>query len=166
MQQLNFTLLTANFEVLCELSDLLDQIQPHDYAHVSPVLQISSIGQHCRHIIEFYTCLIDQYEEGEISYDKRTRDLTLDTDKHFALQKLAFIKNQIIKPDKELLLSHRFAGKTINVKTSYFREILYNLEHCIHHQAMLKLACVELGYIQLSESFGIARSTLDFKKQN
>ncbi|WP_373497032.1 hypothetical protein [Aquiflexum sp.] len=166
MQLLNHTLLSANLEVLGELEDMLIQIQSHNYKELSPALKTSSIGQHCRHILEFYICLIDQYEDGKINYDKRERDKTLDSEKNMALEKIELIKKGILKPDKEILLCHKVEGKKIELKSSYFREILYNLEHCIHHQALLKLACLELGYMELPESFGIARSTLAYKSDH
>lgn len=158
-------LFESNLEVLAELVDMLHQISPEDFSGTSPVFKSSSLGQHCRHIIELYNCLLDQYEKGVICYDLRKRDILIETDITVALSQIQKIAQRISKPDKDVLLIHRIGGKDIPFASSYFREVLYNLEHCIHHQALIKLACLHLGNIHLPDSFGIARSTLAFKKQ-
>lgn len=157
-------LFESNQNVLEELVQMILQISPNDYSAVSPVLRSASIGQHCRHIIELYQCLLENYQVGFVSYDKRKRDHKIETNKDFALSKIQEIIIAIIKPDKDFFLHHQIEEKVFILRSSYFREVLYNLEHCIHHQALIKLACQELEYLRLSESFGIARSTLAFRK--
>lgn len=158
-------LFEVNLEVLEELEDMLKKISPEDYSGISPVFKSSTIGQHCRHIIELYNCLLIQYENGDISYDLRKRDISIETDINVALSQIQNIRQGIIRPDKKVTLSHRIGEDDLYFSSSYFRELLYNLEHCIHHQAQIKLACLELGDIKLPETFGIAGSTLVFKKQ-
>jgi hypothetical protein len=158
-------LFEANKDVLEELIQLIIQINPGDFATVSPVLKSASIGQHCRHIIELYQCLLESYHVGIVAYDKRRRDHLIETDKEFALSKIQDILSNIHELDKGIILLHHIGGEDLIFKSSYLREVFYNLEHCIHHQALIKLASMDLGYIQLPESFGIARSTLIFKKQ-
>ncbi|WP_373494697.1 hypothetical protein [Aquiflexum sp.] len=157
-------LFEANLEVLEELEDMLKQIAPKDFTDISPVLKSSSIGQHSRHIIELYNCLLDQYDHGVISYDSRKRNTSIESDIAVALSHIQNIPHRINKPDKNLTLMHRIGGKDFFFESSYFREVWYNLEHCIHHQALIKLACLDLGYIQLPETFGFASSTLAFRK--
>ncbi len=155
----------ANCKVLGDLEDMLNQIRTEDFCMISPFLKSSSIGQHCRHIIELYNCLLDQYADGIISYDMRIRDIKIETESYLALSHLKNIKMKIIKPDKSLLLIHELEGKDLSFVSSYCREVLYNIEHCIHHQALIKLASKELKYIQLSPTFGIAPATLAFQKK-
>jgi hypothetical protein len=33
--------------------------------------------------------------------------------------------------------------KEICIDSNYFRELLYNLEHCIHHQALIKVVVLQ-----------------------
>lgn len=158
-------LFEANLEVLEELEELIRQVAPEDLTGISPVFKSASIGQHCRHIIELYNCLLDQYENGVISYDLRKRDISIEKDINVALSQIQNIRQRIIRPDKKVTLSHKIGDDDLHFSSSYYREVLYNLEHCIHHQALIKLACLDLGYLQLPETFGIARSTLAFKRQ-
>lgn len=143
-----------------ELTALLLQLSPTDYSSVSPVFRNSSIGQHVRHILELFDCLLTQYESGEINYDLRKRDLRLENDLAFVFEKVREIQSKINISDKELFLLQGKIPEYQAVKTTYFRELLYNLEHCVHHQALIRLACFELQYVVLPETFGVARSTI------
>jgi hypothetical protein len=46
---------------------------------------------------------------------------------------------------------------------NYFRELLYNLEHCIHHQALIKWLFYKMKLF-LWMNFGVARSTIEYRK--
>lgn len=153
-----------NSEVLGELSDFLIQLKPEDYRVFSPVLKTSSIGQHVRHILELYDCVISQYESGIICYDDRKREKIIEMDISFALAKIKEIQSVIVLPDKELLLKIAVGSDFQTITSSYYRELCYNLEHCIHHQALIKIACNPLDYISLPASFGVAKSTIDYVK--
>ena len=51
------------------------------------------------------------------------------------------------------------------LETSYYRELVFNIEHCIHHQAIIKIALLTMGKNQIDESFGVAKSTLIYRKE-
>jgi len=163
--QIENILSKLNWEVLEELSEFISQLQEGDYANLSPVLKTSSIGQHVRHILELYDCLQNQYSSGIICYDKRKRDQALETEVNAALNKIEAIQAKLDFPDKELSLKVDAGLASQLIQSSYYRELFYNLEHCIHHQAQIKIACNQLDYVQLPASFGVAKSTLDYVKQ-
>jgi hypothetical protein len=137
------------------ITDLSDQ----QYTTPSPLLSNSTIGQHTRHIIEFFSALNNGYDSGIINYDNRRRDYTIESDRHFAIYQLYEIRQSLVKPDKPLLLVAEF-DQTVTISTNYFRELLYNLEHIVHHMALMRVAIT----IPLPESFGVASSTLKFRK--
>lgn len=153
-----------NTEVLGELSDFLVQLKPEDFADFSPVLKTSSIGQHVRHILELYDCLLSQHESGIVCYDDRKRDKRLETDMDLALAKIKEIQSNLKLEDKEIFLKMAVGTDFETIRSSYDRELCYNLEHCIHHQALIKIACNQLDYISLPSSFGVAKSTIDYVK--
>ena len=50
------------------------------------------------------------------------------------------------------------------MKSSFYRELSYNIEHAIHHMALLKVAVKQtLTYISLPENFGVASSTIRYR---
>jgi hypothetical protein len=56
---------------LKELVHLLQQLSNAEYA--KPYLSLSSatIGEHTRHVIEMFQCLLNNYESGVVNYDER-----------------------------------------------------------------------------------------------
>ncbi len=152
-------------KTLNELSDLLSQLSNEDY--ISPCFGLSNatIGEHTRHIIEMFQCLEVQYEIGTINYDHRKRDYRIQTDTFFAKETINSILNQLDKPNKNLQLHQIVDGEELLIDSNYNRELLYNLEHCIHHQALIKVAVLQNDTIVIDDNFGVARSTIEYKKQ-
>ncbi len=150
---------------LTENIDLLQQLTNEELTLPFPELGNATIGEHMRHIIELFGCLLENYEYGLINYDGRKRDLLLQTDKNEAIAIIEKYLLEIDKPNKPLSLTHNCFSPIELLQTNYFRELIYNLEHSIHHQALIKVALYRLSHIKISDSFGIAPSTIEYRKQ-
>jgi hypothetical protein len=133
---------------LDELINLLDQLDDESYSAKCEALSNSSIGEHTRHIIEMFKSLEHSYDSGILNYDSRKRNNQIQTETAFAKKLILEIKLNLRK------------------ESNYYRELLYNLEHCIHHQALIKVAVIQLeNNIVLNENFGVARSTIQYRNQ-
>jgi len=152
-------------KALNELVSLLSQLSNNDYTSQCKALSNSTIGEHTRHIIEMFQCLENQYESGVVNYDKRNRDSRIQSDTVFALECIENVKKQLNKEDKKIMLQQLVDAEELYIETNYFRELLYNLEHCIHHQALIKVAVLQLEHLQIDADFGVARSTIEYRKQ-
>lgn len=155
-------------QVFIQLTDSLNQLQPDQYNHSCSNLSGNTIGQHVRHIIEMFQCLDAGYEQGEVDYEKRKRDKQIETDKDFATFILKEISRQISRENKTLYLLTYYdelQEKPEKISTNYFREIAYNLEHTIHHMALIRVGLRELGDLSVDDSYGVASSTLKYRKQ-
>ena len=150
---------------LLELKEVLVQLSNQDFAKPVENLGSSSIGEHSRHVIELFQCLLHSYETEKLDYDKRERNYSIQTDVKFANNAIDIIVETIERPNKNIVLEQVINGESFSIETNYFRELLYNLEHCIHHQALIKVALYPLENIQLKPSFGVAPSTIEYKKQ-
>lgn len=148
---------------LSELTDLLNQLNTQEYTNPVNHLSNATIGQHTRHIIELFQCLINNYETGTVNYDSRLRSRKIETDIKYAVACIESIMQSINKVDIEMLLEQNLEGQTNQIKTSYLRELFYNLEHCIHHQALIKVALFDNSKILVSENFGVAPSTIQYR---
>ena len=155
--------LGAAMDGLTQLKLVLEQIPSQVYNQKLPLLHDTSIGAHVRHILEFFNQLIDGYESGIIQYDKRERNEKLETDLPLAISTIVDIMSGIDKAEKYLSLSTTYNDYNHAVPTSYERELIYNIEHCIHHQAIIKIALKSLKLDVKNESFGLAKSTLNFR---
>lgn len=150
---------------LTENIELLHLLTNEEFTHKNPELSNATIGEHMRHIIELFQCLLDNYEDGQINYDNRKRNLLLQTDKNAAISIIEKLITEIEKPNKSLALAHNYSSPIEVLQTNYFRELLYNLEHSIHHQALIKVALYNFPNIKISESIGVAPSTLEYRHQ-
>ena len=55
-------------------------------------------------------------------------------------------------------------GAIQKMDSSFYRELAYNIEHAIHHMALLKVAVNQtLTYIELPQNFGVASSTIRYQ---
>lgn len=157
--------------ILNQLSELVAQLKDTDFAKPSKALTNSTIGQHLRHTLEFFICLEDGYSKGLVNYDKRNHDKLIETDKFIALstiQKIAdFISSQ--KSDQSLKLEVGYNlhnEEAITIESTYLRELIYNIEHAVHHMAIMKIGILEVApYISLPPDFGVAASTIRYKKE-
>lgn len=152
-------------KTLNELLDLVNQLSNEIYVKPCEALSNATIGEHTRHIIEMFQCLENQYESGVVSYDKRERNLQIQTDTVFATTAIKIILSRIEKPNKEVSLEQNIDNEILSIKSNYKRELLYNLEHCIHHQALIKVALLHYGITGIDSNFGVARSTIEYRKQ-
>ena len=150
--------LKENIELLCQLSN-------DEFCKKNPELSQATIGEHMRHIIELMGCLLDNYEQGIINYDNRNRNIQIQSDVNCAISVLEKQLTIIDKQNKQLSLIHNCFSTEEVLPTNYFRELLYNLEHSIHHQALIKVALHSLPHIKIPSSFGVAPSTLEYRKQ-
>ena len=158
-------IITALSDLLEIQKDFLEKISLENYTQKIRSLGNSTIGNHTRHIIEFFEIAISGYDLGMINYDHRNRNEYIENEPNFAVLKIEEILKNAEKPNKNLKLQQDFFGKNLEIETTFHRELLYNIEHCIHHQALIKVAILELGLKDLvDENYGIAHSTVKHKE--
>ena len=155
----------TSFLTITEFIKVLEEIPEKTYVKPCKNLSEASIGQHSRHIIELYQALLKGYESGEINYDKRKREQKIELEKEFAIDQFKKLQGVLEKPNKELFLNYELVGNEIRLASNYYREIMYNLEHLVHHQALIRVAIEKETNIVLAESFGYAYATLQYKNQ-
>lgn len=150
---------------LNELVHLLSQLSEQQYSKPCAELSNGSIGEHTRHIIEMFQCLEEQYELGVVNYDNRERNECIQTNTDFAVQQIKAIQNSLRIENKNLDLQQFVDGEEIRIQSNYHRELLYNMEHCIHHQALIKVAVLKFDNITVDANFGVARSTIEYRNR-
>lgn len=153
--------------ILNQIANLVIQINEEHYAKQLPLLNNNTIAKHIRHILELYVQLISGIENNEVNYDKRERNLIIEHNKTYTLDfinELIDKVNSINIIDEEIYLNTLINQEEILVKSSIERELVYNIEHAIHHMAILQIACKHsFDYIKLDENFGVAYATIQYK---
>ena len=154
--------------VFIQLTDSITRLTDEQYARPCKNLTNNTIGQHVRHIIELFQSLEKGYVTGTVDYEKRRRDPEIENNKNLACDLLHRIFHNLDKPNKELLLSASYDDHSTDpviISTNYHREIAYNLEHTIHHMALMRVGIAEVSDMILSDDFGVASSTIKHRKQ-
>jgi uncharacterized damage-inducible protein DinB len=159
-------------ENLEQIHDLLLNISVSSYTEKPEVLYGATIGQHIRHILEFYLLMISGSIEGVISYDKRQRDLRIENEREYAITIIRKIVKglDLLREDDPVLfegdLTADSSGKN-SIVSSVGRELAYCIEHSIHHQALIKAGLIGMGMHSLTdEHFGVAYSTIRYRDQS
>lgn len=152
--------------IFSQLDALLQQLSDEDYSRKSNVLLQASIGQHVRHVIELFTELYAGYPSGIINYDKRKRDKQVETNRQLASQLLQDILLHMDKENKNLLLHCCFSSSDESstcLQTNYYRELAYNIEHSIHHMALIRIGITEIHNLPMDDTFGVAAATVKYR---
>lgn len=149
-----------------QLVSVLTHLTNEQYTRQCGILSDATVGQHVRHILEHFVELDKGYTNGLVNYENRKRDHRIETDRDFTMTLLEALPARLLKPDRPLVLAASVdAGseETVRVGTNYYRELLFNLEHAVHHMALLRIGVTDVAGISLPPAFGVAASTLKFR---
>jgi hypothetical protein len=157
--------LTQN-EFACA-AELIKEIPIEIYRGVSA--DTGNIGAHFRHNIEVADNYIAGLENGCIDYGNRKRDLAIETDPAYAIQRLLLVIKRLDDLPTERLQSAvtvvSEATEGLSLASSAERELEFLLSHTIHHHAIIAEKLRNLG-ILVPTDFGVALSTLRHWKLN
>jgi len=162
---------TTAAENLYQLKALLQKISTDMYTEKTEILSGASIGQHIRHVLEFYLLLVSGAFSGTICYDKRNRDIRIEEKPEFAMQIIDRLLSGIDTLDEKQAVKfeadYSTEGERQNeIRSSVGRELAYCIEHSIHHMAIIRTALITLGINEMAgEDFGVAYSTIRYRKK-
>jgi hypothetical protein len=154
--------------VFVQLTESLHQLTAAQYTQPSKILFNASIGQHVRHVVELFLCLENGYATGVVNYEKRKRDYKIESDKDFAILLIKDIYRRLERPNINLVMEaedYEDISGVVAIPSNYYREIAYNLEHTIHHMALIRVGINEVSTLVLPDEFGVAYSTIKFRKE-
>ncbi|MFK7865010.1 MAG: hypothetical protein AB8B95_12385 [Pseudohongiellaceae bacterium] len=133
----------------------------------------STIGEHMRHILDRYQCLLTGLPKLQVDYDARKRDREIENNAEAACFAIASFSKRVA----ELELAE-FSSRPLKVRETVFhlaesvavsstieRELMSLVSHSIHHLAIISMLAQDLGY-ELESHFGKAPSTIVFEQAN
>src|ERR1051326_2239549 len=110
--------------LLLQLEDMIDGLTDEEYTAKIELLSNPPLGQHPRHVIEFFVELFIGYDNGVVNYDKRKRDLRIEANREYAISLLRGIAVMVDYPDKPLLLAADLGNESCSVETNFRRELV------------------------------------------
>ena len=150
--------------ILNQIANLVTQLNDNHYSEQLDLLSNNTIAKHIRHILELYVQLIAGIEQKEINYDKRERNLLIEHNRTYTLDFITELSEKIKTIqyiDDVLYLNTLINQDEILVKSSIERELTYNIEHAIHHMAIIKIGIKSIHPdFMFPENFGVASSTV------
>ncbi|TXR53757.1 DinB family protein [Reinekea thalattae] len=155
----------ANIEALNQLVDLINKSKT---IYKTKTDATASIGEHCRHILDHYRAVQKGLENCCIDYNLRTRNSAEETQFESALDNIEQISawlNNLQQSDysdvaviSEICLDQE---QSETLSSNLDRELLYLLNHSIHHLAYASLSARNLG-IELPKHIGLAPGTATY----
>jgi hypothetical protein len=160
---------SAAQEVLVQGLELLFDLGDHTYSQLVPDPFNASIGKHYRHVLEHFQCLIGGLRAGEVDYDARERNIRLETEVSYAsvatcdvLRTIKSYRADTLARECRVTQSVSYENRRPSLVASNLgRELAYCAGHAIHHYAIVRLICSEIG-IAVPAEFGFAPSTLKY----
>jgi len=156
-------------EILRQGKGLLDGIDDQRYEvadeHAFP--GSGSVGGHFRHCLEFIGCFLSGVEDGHIDYDRRQRNIRLDTQREYAIEEfqrtIRIIENFSSRRTRNSLLvrPEEISTDDLWCESSIERELEFLRSHTIHHFALIAFKLRSSGF-EVPRDFGVAPSTLRF----
>ncbi len=154
-------------DVLLQGLELLDSVDSETYRRILGTPHTASIGKHYRHVLDHFTCLAHGLQENVINYDERHRNSMLES--YIGIAKDATISliedlggSKHLDPSAPCSVVYSVGyrdNEPLHMSSTVGREISYCVSHAIHHFAIIRLVCAELG-VSLPQQFGVAPSTL------
>lgn len=162
--------MTTNYhsKVVEQIIAAIDKVDGLEYTQKLSVLHENSLGQHFRHILEFYLCLLEASATGIVNYDNRKRDLNIENDKSYAelVAKTILEKLKNLDITTNIGLETCLGSDTSIIPSNFSRELVYLSEHTIHHFALIKIGMTTaFPHIGIEQNFGVAQSTIEFQNK-
>ncbi len=154
------------------MTDLLAQLAPSVYTRPLALFHGSTVGQHFRHILEFYTCLLEGAAAGQVDYSSRKRNAVLSENTAAATAVLEYVADKIGHLDEQQLLriesefsEHETDSERAFYTSSMGRELQYAFDHAVHHLAIIRMG-IETHFpeVPVDPELGVAPSTLKYQR--
>jgi uncharacterized damage-inducible protein DinB len=157
-------------DILIQLGHIITELDDVSYTQRLKVLHNSSIGQHVRHTLEFFICLKNSVDHGFVNYDQRDHDQIIEQDRVLCQAVIEDILSFLDKSaDDHNVDLHAHYGydddnTPVVMASSFYRELSYNIEHAVHHMALIKIGIESITTdFNFPENFGVASSTVRYR---
>lgn len=142
-------------------------LDPDEYSQSLALFNGSTLGQHIRHIIEFYQAVVQIQSEEEVCYDSRRRDEGIQTDPGYASVVIDALTAQLkcLDLNKRINVVQAFGtakdASSDFLQSSIGRELAYAHDHSVHHLAIIRMGLQQIGKADsLDRNLGVAPSSV------
>jgi hypothetical protein len=160
----------ATIDALKQLGILIEMLMQQPNGAGEHLFREARIGAHIRHVHDHFKAVLNGLETGTVDYNKRNREsvaetnITLSKVEHQTL--LAQMSNAVLAHPGLFIISEIdcFISENTELPSSIEREMLYLINHTIHHVAIIKQILQHHG-IETPGYLGVAPSTASHQRQ-
>jgi hypothetical protein len=147
-----------------QINQVLNQLEPIEYRSALPEYEGSTLGQHFRHILEFFQCLEKGIPGRRVDYGSRERNLLYEDNPALAAGAFETFIDALELVDPEMRIDV-VAELGSNARPAYAstvgRELLFVYDHAIHHLAIIKIGLLcRFPHVQTKKDMGVSPSTV------
>jgi hypothetical protein len=159
-----------NIRWLRQAIALLERLDDKVYSSTAPGFAPHKAGAHLRHVLEFYQCFLAGLRSGQIDYDARRREESIEHRREAAaraIYAIIYALESRIEVRQERMIQVRMedaasAGASDSfMESSVSRELQVLSSHTVHHFALIAMTLRAHG-VQMDPAFGMAPSTLRY----
>jgi len=161
--------ISAILAVVQQINHVLEQLEPHEYRRQLPEFEGSSLGQHFRHILEFFQCLENGVRSGTVDYAARERNLLYEDNANLAAAAFETFADAL--PSLHIFdpveVRAEFGGQERPAYASTVgRELLFVYDHAIHHLAIIKIGLLcQFPHVRADRDLGVSPSTIKAREK-
>jgi len=155
-----------------QLAGLLREVDAPSYARPIALFDGSTLGQHVRHIVDFYYCLLRGIDLGCVDYADRERNPLIEQDPLQALRSLDEICRRVGRlPETQAVtvwadFSADRREARVRLQSTVGRELLFAYDHAVHHLAIIRIGIkAAFPNLNIDEQLGIAPATLKYRAE-
>lgn len=154
----------AILAVVQQINLVLEQMEPHEYRQQLTEFEGSTLGQHFRHILEFFQCLEQGIHQGTIDYAARERNLLYEDNPRLTAAAFSAFADalSLFRSSDAVDIRAEFGGQERPSYTSTVgRELMFVYDHAIHHLAIIKIGLrCQFPHIRSDKDLGVSPSTI------
>lgn len=155
-------------DIIRQMNSVLEQLAPQEYSKALPEFEGSSLGQHFRHILEFFQCLEIGAYKGVVDYAARERNLLYEEHPQMTIEAFDSFASIMSDIDVERPLHVRAefsGGERPLYQSTVGREMLFVYDHAIHHLAIIKIGLLcRFPQVKAEKELGVSPSTIIARK--
>jgi hypothetical protein len=157
-------LVEINLKWLRQAERVLESVGSNEYSQSPRGFEPHRVGAHLRHVIEFYGCFFEGLDRGNIDYDGRRRDQSIEGSRQAAAAAIReitckFETSARVRADAVVWV--RMDGLESAI-SSIHRELQILSSHTVHHFALIAMTLRAHG-VEAPDDFGVAPATLRYQ---
>lgn len=155
---------TALLATVQQINHVIGQLTPEDYRFALPEFEGNSLGQHFRHILEFFQCLEQGVTSGTVDYAARHRNPVYEQRPEISAAAFEAFSHALPRFDLAQPVQVRAEfGSDLRpcYESTVGRELLFVYDHAIHHLAIIKIGLIcRFPQVQADKDLGVSPSTV------